>query len=113
MAIEKFRYKYFLFLVIFFFCSCMSNKEKALSDAYSCFDNQIEELKLNNISFEGPIKLNLFEKKYFPKKGHIIYGWKSVAKQKEIWIYVDIDTNFVKEPSLSYSNNFFEQIDNK
>ena len=111
MVRVKFLDKLISSIFVLLFISCESNSEKALSDAVFCFDTRVMELKLDSIKFVGPEKLTLFEKKYPPKKGHIIYGWKSKPKDKEIWVYVDIDTTFNKEPSLSYSTNFFEEIE--
>lgn len=72
MVMEKFRDKYILFLIIFFFCSCMSNEEKALSDAYVQFNYQIDDLRLDIKNFNGPIRLVKDDKNFFPRKYHVL-----------------------------------------
>ena len=112
MAMEKFRDKYILFLIIFFFSSCMSNKEKILSDAYVEFNYQIDDLRLDIKNFNGSIRLVKDDRNFFQRKNHVLYGWNSKINEKKVWIYLEVDTTFIKEPSVSYSNNFFE-ITNK
>ncbi|MEY4963228.1 MAG: hypothetical protein RLZZ323_547 [Bacteroidota bacterium] len=106
MGMEKFQNKYILFLVVFFFVSCMSKKEKALSDAYAEFNYQVNDLRLDVKKFKGPVKLKKDDRNFYPRKNHVLYGWNSIMKKKTVWIYVEVDTTFEKDPSVSYSNNW-------
>jgi len=111
MGMEKFQNKYILIFVVFFFISCISKKEKTLSEAYREFNHQINDLSLDSEDFEGPVKLKKDDRNFYPRKNHILYGWNSIIEKKKVWIYVEVDTTFENNPSVSYSNNFFEVID--
>lgn len=110
MGMERFQSKCIQFLVFFFFISCMSKKESILSTAYSEFNYQVNDLKLDIKKFRGPIKLKKDDRNFYPRKNHILYGWYAIEKKKTIWIYVEVDSTFKNDPSVSYSNNFFEII---
>ncbi|MBB4802055.1 hypothetical protein HNP37_002116 [Flavobacterium nitrogenifigens] len=110
MGMEKFRSKFFIFISILFFASCVPNEEKVLSEAYAQFNYQVNDLKLDSNEFNGPVKLIKDSRGTYPRKNHILYGWNRVVKMKTIWIYVEVDTTFTKEPSVSYSDNFFETL---
>ena len=107
----KFQNKLIICLFFLFLISCKSDKENALSNAYSEFDYHLDDLRLDNTKFEGPIKLVKNDRNFFPRKNHVLYGWNRIVEDKTIWIYVEVDTTFAKEPSTSFSNNFFETID--
>ncbi len=106
---EKHVSKLVLFL-IFLFTSCMSTKERALSDALGSFTYQVNDLRLDKFKFNGPVELKKDKRNFYPRKNHILYGWKSIIKRETVWIYVEVDSTFVKEPSASFSDNFFEVI---
>ena len=82
-----------------------------MDEAISAFHEQINDLQLTDVKFKGPVKLNLFEKKYPPKKNHQIFGWYSLIEKDTLWLYVDVDSTFNKETSVSFSSNFFKSIE--
>ena len=86
----------------------MSKEEKALSDAYAEFNNQVNDLRLDFENFKGPFMLKMDDRKFKPRMNHVLYGWNNIIKKQTIWIYVEVDTTFQKKPSVSFSNNFFE-----
>ncbi|MBE8726417.1 hypothetical protein [Flavobacterium hungaricum] len=108
MELEKFQSKYTLLFTFLFFVSCTSNKERAMLDADGEFNYYVNDLNLDVKDFTGPIILKKDDKNFQPRRNHILYGWKSNAKKKTAWIYVEVDTTFEKEPSVSYSDDFFK-----
>lgn len=111
MDMGKFRNNFSCLILMMFLISCQSNSEKALSEAYGSFNYQVNDLKLDNLTFKGPVVLKKDNRNFFPRKNHILYGWYNSIKTDTIWLYVEVDTTFIKEPSVSYSNNFFEFIE--
>ncbi|HEX8577640.1 MAG TPA: hypothetical protein VF677_15240 [Flavobacterium sp.] len=111
MDMGRFQNNFSSLILILFLTSCQSNSEKALSVAYGSFDYQVDDLRLDNLAFNGPIILKKDDRNFPPRVNHTLYGWYNVIKTDTIWLYVEVDTTFTKEPSVSFSNNFFEFVE--
>jgi hypothetical protein len=68
MDMGKFRNNFGCLMLMMFLISCQSNSEKALSEAYGSFNYQVNNLKLNNLTFKGPIVLKKNYRNFFQEK---------------------------------------------